>query len=353
MFKKFRPKSQQNIKTKESAKDQIGHKEIEKSPPLLVQPISNQDSIGSDIKSDVEGDIIRDIEPAELPVINKEESTASIGNDNIPININSSHPVNDDTMQELSEKHLPILYSIDNHDQKVEKLTCVDSIVDAANISTTSADQTNCSDDVKFISLTTKKILNPDLLDESVNTFDLPLRDLISKIPTGKPMVKQEIKQETKSNCMPINLKSEAIDVNKNLAPQLLLDSEGNVVIDDKSLVIQQTISKSLVESGITYEDDDTFVNYTKNRHMKNSRWSKFELKCFYVYLKLIGTNFTTISKLMKTKSQKQCKMKYNKECKMNPKMIDYTFNTNLKLKDDIFPLLPDSKPKISKSMKS
>ncbi|MES1904567.1 MAG: hypothetical protein MHPSP_000599, partial [Paramarteilia canceri] len=74
-------------------------------------------------------------------------------------------------------------------------------------------------------------------LDEDVNTFELPLRELVHKIPRNEPFFKPESKNENHQSENDLNnsIKSEYNPIKKESnGPQLKVDADGNLVLDEE-----------------------------------------------------------------------------------------------------------------------
>lgn len=192
-------------------------------------------------------------------------------------------------------------------------------------------------------------IMKPEVIEEDVNLFDLPLKELILKIPKGESLTqkanikaeKEKIKRELAAPSANINyIENESIKDENEVAPDLVeqpepeesapalcLDADGNLIVDRATLFVKAKSDYSL-DANVTNEDDFDFKD-VRRRGTANHKWSKAEVKKFYLLLRMIGSNFTTISRYMGSKTQRQCLKKYKSECKTNQDLV----NSSLKSK--------------------
>eukprot|EP01105_Mastigella_eilhardi_P006620 TRINITY_DN1815_c0_g1_i4.p1 TRINITY_DN1815_c0_g1~~TRINITY_DN1815_c0_g1_i4.p1 ORF type:complete len:314 (+),score=107.28 TRINITY_DN1815_c0_g1_i4:893-1834(+) len=66
------------------------------------------------------------------------------------------------------------------------------------------------------------------------------------------------------------------------------------------------------------------------------STWTKEETTAFYNALRMVGTDFTLLSKMMKKRTRAQIKSKFKKEEKEHPLLIDFALKNRIALDIDI-----------------
>lgn len=109
-------------------------------------------------------------------------------------------------------------------------------------------------------------------------------------------------------------------------APQIKIGPDGEITIDEKSLVIenkqvkksQEKIQKSKVVDGDTVS---TYGIYKKTKRTK--LWGKKETLRFYKALNAIGTDFSLMLSLFPDRTRRDLTMKFKKEEKINRALID------------------------------
>merc|ERR1719209_1179315 len=112
--------------------------------------------------------------------------------------------------------------------------------------------------------------------------------------------------------------------------PQVKLGANGEIILDDTSLVLETTDAKkakdfldnspvAIVESGKT-----TATNYgTWSRKRKHVDWSEKETLRFYKALSIVGSDFSMMESIFKKRTRQELKLKFKKEERLNGKMVD------------------------------
>lgn len=106
--------------------------------------------------------------------------------------------------------------------------------------------------------------------------------------------------------------------------PQVKIGPDGNIIIDEKSLVIETTASKKNVDTGdIVYEksSNTTYSSYRKRRRAKV--WSDRETTKFYRVLNSVGADFSMMTNFFPNRSRYELKLKFNREDRFNRELID------------------------------
>ncbi|KAI9552251.1 hypothetical protein GHT06_022613 [Daphnia sinensis] len=110
--------------------------------------------------------------------------------------------------------------------------------------------------------------------------------------------------------------------------PQLCLGPDGEIVLDEQSLVIDTSETKrnknQLANAPIIIENSSTTVNYGSwRKRPRAGRWSMKETARFYRALTMLGTNFSLMVKLFPGRDRIDLKRKFKSEEKTNPSLVD------------------------------
>ncbi|XP_076268306.1 transcription factor TFIIIB component B'' homolog Bdp1 [Rhynchophorus ferrugineus] len=169
----------------------------------------------------------------------------------------------------------------------------------------------------------------------------LKMIDLIFYNPSTNPMSQQangQILPVTDSNQNESNIEEvveeEAVDDptkennsdNGVPVPQIKIGPSGEIILDEKSLMVENaevTKQKQKIQNSEVVDGnfDSGYGIYT--RAVRSKDWTHKETLRFYKALNLIGTDFTTMSKLFPKRSRRELKLKFNKEERINRQLID------------------------------
>ena len=122
-------------------------------------------------------------------------------------------------------------------------------------------------------------------------------------------------------------------------APRLELDCSGNIVVVEERFECPET------ELELTYQTEAPPVNqnsFRVNPVSKRCKWSKAQTEKFYEALLCCGSNFSMMSDIMKSHTDKEIKRKYKNECKKNPKIIDELIRRHLNNEGDLRSFVPE-----------
>ncbi|RZC40141.1 transcription factor TFIIIB component B'' -like protein, partial [Asbolus verrucosus] len=167
----------------------------------------------------------------------------------------------------------------------------------------------------------------------------LTMIDLIFYNPTTNPMTHDNKKkegvevenggkeeQEKNEESVDDPGKSGSDEENEMPAPQIKIGPQGEIVVDEQSLVIESKAVKKnreeLEKSKVVNGDFDTGYGVYK-RAKRSKDWSKHETLKFYKALNTIGTDFTLMCELFPRRSRRELKMKFKKEERINKTLID------------------------------
>ncbi|KRT84632.1 hypothetical protein AMK59_2095, partial [Oryctes borbonicus] len=166
----------------------------------------------------------------------------------------------------------------------------------------------------------------------------LTMIDLIFYNPATNPMSSNKRKRKSTSSSDVSDSKQkpeeEKIDDpqlasesdNELPAPQIKVGPNGEIVVDEKSLIIENSETKrsreALQMSEVVDGDDDTSYGiYKKTKRTKE--WTKEETLRFYKALNTIGTDFTMMCELFPNRTRRELKMKFKKEERFNQTLIN------------------------------
>lgn len=113
---------------------------------------------------------------------------------------------------------------------------------------------------------------------------------------------------------------------NNLIAPQIRLNEDGSIVIDEESLVINSSNTETVVNnSPAIYESNLSFVTQASFRRVgtKRVRWSEKQTKKFYNALKIVGADFGLMSTMFRHRNDKELRKKFHLERKKNSFLVD------------------------------
>ncbi|XP_046970199.1 transcription factor TFIIIB component B'' [Vanessa cardui] len=184
---------------------------------------------------------------------------------------------------------------------------------------------------------------------ENVKRDALTMYDLIFYNPTSNPIVPDEdeinIKEANVKEEMERTKKTETVEPEpqKDQAapvPQIKLGPKGEIILDEESLVINQTNSGRAVSSVVHEGAWGSSNGYKYKRGPRTAEWSAAETVRFYRALAAIGTDFTLMAPLFPDRTRKELKLKFKKEEKLNGAQVDKALRAKvpwdvMKLKDE------------------
>lgn len=108
--------------------------------------------------------------------------------------------------------------------------------------------------------------------------------------------------------------------------PQIKIGPSGEIIIDEKSLVVERKDIKKqreeLAKSEVVNGDFNTSYGIYK-KHKRSKFWTPDETLRFYKALNTLGTDFTLMCELFPDRTRRELKMKFNKEEKINRILVD------------------------------
>lgn len=167
----------------------------------------------------------------------------------------------------------------------------------------------------------------------------IKMSDLIYYNPATNPMeqkpnpsVKLEQSEAATNDVKPFTEKVEkdtdsSADGEAIPVPQLKLNAKGELILDDKSLVIETTAEqearKVLANSSLIYLDENTGMNGFYSRQKRTREWLPSETIKFYRCLQNVGTDFSLMVSLFPNRTRRDLKLKFKKEERKNGNLIN------------------------------
>ncbi|EDW57748.1 transcription factor TFIIIB component B'' homolog [Drosophila virilis] len=109
--------------------------------------------------------------------------------------------------------------------------------------------------------------------------------------------------------------------------PQLKLDANGEMIIDEKTLEIETTAEvearKVLANSSLILMDETTGDNGFYKRHKRTPTWTSDDTVRFYRSLQIIGTDFSLMCQMFPKRTRRDLKLKYKREERINGQLIN------------------------------
>lgn len=109
-------------------------------------------------------------------------------------------------------------------------------------------------------------------------------------------------------------------------APQVKVGPDGQLIIDEQSLVIEQTGAKrgrEILASEAIIEDDNNRSGGFYKKHKRSKDWPNWETYKFYKVLNVVGPDFLLMQTLFPNRTRQEIKQKYKKEERVNHKLVE------------------------------
>lgn len=174
------------------------------------------------------------------------------------------------------------------------------------------------------------------LSNKNVEKSQLRMFDMIYYNPSTNPMKARASKSEEKSEEKPKEVPEiPASSASAAPVPQLRLNAQGELVLDEASLVVENEEHRRnrilLANTNVVYYDEMS-TNYGFYKRQKRTReWPHEETVKFYRCLNTVGTDFSLMLNLFPNRTRRDLKLKFKKEEKNNSQLIDKAllkFNT-------------------------
>ncbi|KAK0178296.1 hypothetical protein PV328_002260 [Microctonus aethiopoides] len=164
----------------------------------------------------------------------------------------------------------------------------------------------------------------------------LRMYDFIHYNPTTNPMKKKPSNTNTTQSTVRAPVEPRVtIPVEENAddpaptampVPQVKVGPDGQLVLDEQSLVIENTGVKEsrevIANQAVIFEDND-FGNGFYKRRKKTKEWPEWETIKFYKALNIVGTDFLLMQSLFTKRSRQELKVKFKKEERMNRLLVE------------------------------
>ncbi|EGI70227.1 PREDICTED: transcription factor TFIIIB component B'' homolog [Acromyrmex echinatior] len=158
----------------------------------------------------------------------------------------------------------------------------------------------------------------------------LKMYDLIYYNPVTNPMKKlsAERRIESITTLQPVEIPEEEDEDDPSAmpTPQVKVGPDGQLIIDEQSLVIEQTDARrdeEMMTNNVTIEDDNFHSGGFYKRHKRSKEWPKWETFKFYRVLNVVGTAFLLMQTLFPNRSRQEIKQKYKKEERVNQQLVE------------------------------
>ncbi|XP_070495605.1 enolase-phosphatase E1 [Chironomus tepperi] len=175
-----------------------------------------------------------------------------------------------------------------------------------------------------------ERLSNKQIEKSQLRMFDMiyynpttnPMKPRAAPSPKDKPPKKIDLTMELPSPSPPPKEESNAIAV-----PQLKLNADGELVLDEASLVVENEEQKKnrmiLANTNVVYHDELSGTYGYYKRQQRTKEWPQEETIKFYRCLNTVGTDFSLMLNLFPNRSRRDLKLKFKKEEKNNPNLVD------------------------------
>ncbi|OON17689.1 Myb-like DNA-binding domain protein, partial [Opisthorchis viverrini] len=186
----------------------------------------------------------------------------------------------------------------------------------------------------------------PDV-DKPLDRSSVSLRSLLNWAPVNKPpptyrqnrttasnnsapsseVVKKSDPSPVKHSPIIPNLASNSAPQSDLLAPQLRLDADGNIVLDETSLLVSLP-ETTMNTSGMRFVDEESGLlsvtyNSFRPQEKRGGRWDARETVRFYRALSTIGPDFYLMLKLFPNRNREELKRKFKRESRAHPYLVN------------------------------
>ncbi|KYN40426.1 Transcription factor TFIIIB component B'' like protein [Trachymyrmex septentrionalis] len=158
----------------------------------------------------------------------------------------------------------------------------------------------------------------------------LKMYDLIYYNPVTNPMktLSVERRAESVTTPQPVEIPEEEDEDDPSAmpTPQVKVGPDGQLIIDEQSLVIEQPDvrrDEEMLTNSVTIEDDNFHSGGFYKRHKRSKEWPKWETFKFYRVLNVVGTDFLLMQTCFPNRSRQEIKQKYKKEERVNRQLVE------------------------------
>lgn len=173
------------------------------------------------------------------------------------------------------------------------------------------------------------------LSNKQIEKSQLKMFDMIYYNPTTNPMKPRATPSAKERSPKKIDLTMELPAPttqpkeasNAIAVPQLKLNADGELVLDEASLVVENEEQKKnrilLANTNVVYHDELSGTYGYYKRQQRTKEWPQEETIKFYRCLNTVGTDFSLMLNLFPNRSRRDLKLKFKKEEKNNPNLVD------------------------------
>lgn len=182
------------------------------------------------------------------------------------------------------------------------------------------------TEDQKIIDI--KRESRERLSNKDLDRTQLRMFDMIYFNPMNNPMKPRSPQKTEKPRKVDLNLDPSPVKKEPTAmpVPQLRLNANGEMVLDETSLVVENEQQKQnrilLASTNVVYDDDLSGNGYYK-RQQRTKEWLHDETVKFYRCLNTVGTDFSLMLNLFPLRTRRDLKLKFKKEEKDNPMLIN------------------------------
>ncbi|KAM7535545.1 hypothetical protein Aperf_G00000101951 [Anoplocephala perfoliata] len=185
----------------------------------------------------------------------------------------------------------------------------------------------------------------PPPADKPLDRSTVTLRSLLNWVPVNKPPPRvRDVNPNPRPSKITPELQPKSPSPKKNdpspvaeessddqidpFAPQLRLDADGNLVLDERSLHVQRPVDESVAERVHITEDaglyGTTYSSFRRRPIQHRGRmWTEKDTTRFYRALSTIGTDFYSMMKLFPGRTRSQLLKKFKREERLFPHLVD------------------------------
>ncbi|XP_050462873.1 transcription factor TFIIIB component B'' homolog isoform X2 [Cataglyphis hispanica] len=154
----------------------------------------------------------------------------------------------------------------------------------------------------------------------------MKMYDFIYYNPITNPMKSNKEQRIIAAQPMEIPEEEEEDDPPAMPVPQVKVGPDGQLIIDEQSLVIEQKDAKrvrEIMSSDIIIEEGICNNGGFYKKHKRRKEWPRWETLKFYRVLNVVGTDFLLMQTLFPNRTRQEIKQKYKKEERVNRQLIE------------------------------
>jgi hypothetical protein len=172
------------------------------------------------------------------------------------------------------------------------------------------------------------------LSNKQIEKSQLRMFDMIYYNPSSNPMKPREKQKEREPKKIDLTAElPEMVTPAENeppavaAVPQLRLNANGEMVLDETSLVVENEEQRKnrilLASTNVVLHDELSGSYGYYKRQQRTKEWPQEETIKFFRCLNTVGTDFSLMLNLFPNRSRRDLKLKFKKEEKNNPNLVD------------------------------